>query len=249
MTPSLGFNRPLATQTLFPVSFPSLPVAARSPLGSVRLDTTRSQLIRLNRGKRIEQEGDLFPPSRRGELYPLLLREGTKQELDLSRASSSDAVCGKDIALVINGLAFLSIAMPPRKSRDQRRAAHLSPTRHQASNDITVYVPSMGPWRTVTQGKQYQTLLPTMMGSMDTLHARTYGLSYPLRYGRNDGEQTCLCAVRAWMPTDITCTTKKFATPPSQVGHYKQELRFASASNNLLGNPRAKSKEQRIQAS
>ncbi|KAL5975362.1 hypothetical protein ACLOJK_019684, partial [Asimina triloba] len=74
-------------------------------------------------------------------------------EPDLLGASSSGAICGKDIALVINNLVFLlSIPMLLRKvpcaiilSRDQRRATHLSPTGHQASNDITVYVPSMSP--------------------------------------------------------------------------------------------------------
>ncbi|KAL6001888.1 hypothetical protein ACLOJK_040452, partial [Asimina triloba] len=61
------------------------------------------------------------------------------------------------------------------------------------SNDITVYVPSMGPWRAVTQGEQYQTLLPTMEDNMD---ARGDGLNCPLSYHRNDDKQTSPC--RPW---------------------------------------------------
>ncbi|KAL5977981.1 hypothetical protein ACLOJK_037004 [Asimina triloba] len=127
-------------------------------------------------------------------------------ELDLSGVLSSDIVCGKDIALAINGLVFfLSIAMTPRKVpraipsveiKEEQPIFHqlgkggLLPFffSHQASNDVTVDVPSMGPWRAVTQGKQYQTPLPTMEDRMDTLHTQTYGLSYPLHSGRNDDD-------------------------------------------------------------
>ncbi|KAL6000331.1 hypothetical protein ACLOJK_024026, partial [Asimina triloba] len=47
---------------------------------------------------------------------PAIRKLSSINELDLSRASSSGAICEKDIALAINSLIFLlSITMPPRK--------------------------------------------------------------------------------------------------------------------------------------
>ncbi|KAL6004666.1 hypothetical protein ACLOJK_005221 [Asimina triloba] len=127
-------------------------------------------------------------------------------KLNLPRASSSGAVYGKDIALAINDLVFLlSIVIPPRKVshtipsmeiKEEQPISHRlgkggSPPflfSHQTSNDITVDVPSAGPWKTVTQGKPDQISPLTMKNSMYIHHTRPYGLNYPLSHGRNGSD-------------------------------------------------------------
>ncbi|KAL6000424.1 hypothetical protein ACLOJK_024120 [Asimina triloba] len=96
-----------------------------------------------------------------------------------------------------------------------------------------VDVPSKGPSRAVTQGKQYQTPLPTMGDSMDTLHTRTYGLSYPLHYGRNDGDN--LAKEPASTPQGARCppTSHGPATVPATPKRH-QEVRYTPTTSGAL---------------
>ncbi|KAL5997636.1 hypothetical protein ACLOJK_008566 [Asimina triloba] len=207
-----------------------------------------------------------------GEKDPLNLNEIEKplsmNELDLLGALSSGAIYGKDIALAINGFVFvLCIALPPRKrskksnpSFTNRRTADSPFFSQRTSNDITVDVPSTGPWKAITQGKPDQISLPTMEESMDTLHTRPCGLSYPLLHSRN-----AVTTHRASLPMryeglDAHRHHMVPTTVPTMLKHHQEvrpQVRVCSeqppGSNTedpaISGDPRAKSKRQQVQPS